>query len=275
MIRRRVESSFFLVTQAQLAEKAIELLPLLGGEFAPVANALQVTAAMQLQAAGLAEFDVSPMLDAAGRPMQNTELPVNAALLAWSTASAAAEEQEPYAALLVSLLSLQCSSRLDTTNLGMRDIFEINKHQHREIEQQERLRPKVDLRNDVPMRFGLPDASAELTAAEQSFFRDYHVMFFLLSLTSELALHHRVFAALPGLPKQPGTAALTPVLKWTDGNIITLSPWPFTATDLQVQFAGKLIPSRTYDHERELHAAYQSARDYTLSVPLRPGAPQA
>src|SRR4030095_2546254 len=80
----------------------------------------------------------------------------------WGESVRCATEQNPYAGLLVSLHVLALSALAEKRDQSPherfkdpRDLFDLNKFQHKQIEHQQALRAALDLRTDVPLRLGL------------------------------------------------------------------------------------------------------------------------
>lgn len=271
MIRRRWQNCFLLIPQAEHARVAGELVGQIGGAMAGPVRVGEVGEAARLQAAGFGELDVRPSLNPTGRPAHFNELSITRQLHAWASGSAAAEAASGYAGLLTSVLSLQRSAAIAKGQLTLREHFEVNKHQQLEIERQERLRRAVGLGNDVPMRNGLPEATAKLSEAERQLVYDYRLILLLQSLVLELCMHQRIFGEFPPTPGRPGGESVTIRFRWQDGARMSLVPWPFTACTVAVTITGLAVPAKVYDHELELHEAMAGASRQELRITLAPG----
>jgi hypothetical protein len=271
MIRRRVEGGFLLVRQAEHARLAAELLNSLGGRFAQPCLGPELMAAAKLHESGFDDVDNRPMLDAAGRPMHFAALPRTALLHAWEKSSQNAEAAGAYQGMLVSVLSMQRAAALPTTVRTTRELFETNKHQHLEIERQERLRPVLGLRNDVSMRHGLPDTAVLFTEAEARFVYDYRLLVMLSQLTLEMCVHQPLRGDLLPCPSKPEEEAASIHFWWTDEHWLELDPWPFAVKELPMTFRAKVVPNRNYDHEIELLEAMEGMKQGLVEVGLRAG----
>lgn len=270
MIRRRANDGFLLVPQAQHARLAGDIARNFGGALAAPGKPDELGWALKAHAAGFDAFDAKPPLNAAGLPMNCDEIPVISLLDGWRRSSELAATSSPYQAMLVSLLSLQRSAAIATSARSMRENFATNKHQQAEIELQATLRPQIALRNDVPLRNGLPDGNVTLTPDEQAFIYDYRLMLLAIQLALELCLHRRAIGELSPTPAKPGGDKLTIGYRSADGIECTLAPFPLTQP-LDLQVSARLVPSRPFEHELELHELLETTPAQTLPIRLRPG----
>ena len=138
--------------------------------------------------------------------------------------------------MLCSILTLRHCDAAAKHRRGVRDTFELNRVQQREIERQEHLRPQLNLRNDVPMLLGLPEESIQLTEPETLF--NYDVR--LALLLEQVAAHVCALRA----PSRPTCRTATPTgkratvsLRLHESNSIVLDPFPF-AEPLEFIVAG-------------------------------------
>src|SRR5206468_2748540 len=111
---------------------------------------------------GWPSHDEEPTLNHKGLPLHVLETPIRLAVRVWSASARRAAEKNDYTALLVSLhvmaLSAIAQTRDPTPHERFRDareLFELNKFQHREAEVQEQLRRRLGLRTDLPLHQGL------------------------------------------------------------------------------------------------------------------------
>jgi hypothetical protein len=270
MIRRRSSNLFVLIPQAEHARVAAELVDQIGGAMHRPARAAEVADAIRLEAAGFVELDATPPLNPTARPAHFNELAITRQLHAWAAGSAAAETAGAYAGLLASIFSLQRSAAIAKGQLTLRENFEVNKHQHVEIERQQQLRPAVGLSNDAPMRNGLPEYAPDLPDIQRQLIYDYRLILLLQSLVLELCMHQRIFGDFPPTPIRPGGESVAIHFRWLDGERLSLAPWPFAADKIAVTITGLAVPAKAYDHELELHEAIASAPQHTLQITLAP-----
>lgn len=270
MIRRRTTEGFLLIPQAQHARMAGDIAQNLGGVLTPPSKPDELAKALKIHAVGFDAFDAKLPLNAAGRPMNFDEIPLIVLLAGWHRSSELALAGSPYQAMLVSLLSLQRSAAVATAARSLRETFEINKHQQREVEIQATLRPQLGLRSDVPLRNGLPETGIELLPAEQVFIYDYRLMLFSIQLALELCARRRTSGDLTPTPAKPAGEKVTVSYGTLDNTICTLTPFPLTQL-LHLQVIAKLLPAQAYDHELELHESLETTPTHILQVSLRPG----
>ena len=268
MIYRRVQGAYALIPQAQIAELAAGLVSHLGKNFSPANHPADVVEALHLAESGFDLLDDTPPITADGRPMPFTQLSMTSLLNAWSQSSEqASHASNPYVQLLVSVQSLQRSGTFLPRNHTTREIFELNRMQQLEIVRQEQLRPALGLRNDIPMRCGLPDTTL-LTETEQRFFYDCRLLSLLWQIALEASAHARTSGEFGAFAPRPAAATLIVRCQWLPAQQLTLTPWPFTSAQLPLSVSGKLVPSHMYDHEKVLHEAMDHASEVTIEAVL-------
>ena len=256
MIRRRAENSYLLITQGAYAAAAASLTPHLGGEtFAPSIHGQQLASAVALAESGFVPVDDRPVLSPTGRPMHFAELPPATLIDIWTQSAVNAESVGACEGFLVSLQTLQRSVTLGKTAQSLRDIFSINKTEHLEIERLERLRPQLGMRNDIPMRYGIPASGIDLLPAEGQLLYDYYLMVLLQQITIEIAQHQLVFGSIGNFPTSTQGNHTQIKFRWTDTEHLNLSPWPFVPSPITLAIPALKIPHRVYDHEEELFEA--------------------
>lgn len=272
MIRRRIENDFLLIPQSQHARVAGDIARNLAGPIAPSARPDDLARATKVHATGFDAFDAKPPLDSVGRPMNHDEISLLTLLACWRRSAEVAATTSPYCGFLVSLLSLQRSAAISKVSRTLRENFEINKHQQAEMEQLARLRPELNLRNDVPLHNGLPDATVELTADERSMIYDYRLMLFSLQLALELTTRRRTFGEIASVPSAADLAAAGVRIGYRnlDGTKTTLTPFPF-ANALTFEYTGRRLSSKVYDHDLELLEELEKAPVITLQAQLVDG----
>src|SRR4051812_34854041 len=168
MIRQRVGDEFLLITQNDHAIFSGFLAKHIGNEqFERLAP--EVVSAISAHDAGWALHDDEPTLNGAGQPLHVFEMPMGLATKIWSaSAQRAAERLGPYAALLVSLHQLALSdiarqhhaAKTRERAAPPRDLFNLNRFQHSQIERQEALRGELGMRTDIPLQLGLANPGA-------------------------------------------------------------------------------------------------------------------
>lgn len=268
MIRRRFDGGCLLIAQSEHARVAAEIASSIGGAFAAPSDVMQLAAALRAHSSGFVTLDDHPPLSPAGRPASFDELPLPTLLDAWSRSSESALVDGPYLGMLVSLLCLQRTAAVATGVRSLRETFQINKLQHRQIEIQEQLRPQSGLRSDLPTHYGLPEAHADLTDAEAQFFYDYRLMLFCIQLSLEICAARNSAGKLPPTPPAPRLDPITIEYRAIAGRY-TLTPFPLHAT-VTLAISARHLSQDAYDHERELHEALASAPAIILPMTLQP-----
>ncbi len=214
MIRRRSGFTLQLITQTDHAAVSGFLAEHLGNDlFArPTAD---VIAAIHAHDAGWPLHDDQPMLNASGWPLHVFETPPSLSTQIWSASVERAAVLGPYAALLVSLHQLNLSdgvirrgleAKSGGGNFSPRDVFDLNKFQHRQIELQETLRMQIGLRTDIPLTLGL--AKRGIDEAEDRLRCDFRWLVLCDSLSLELCCGKPLFSMIRDI--LPSPLAATP-----------------------------------------------------------------
>lgn len=271
MIRRRTTDGFLLIRQSEPARLAGVLAALIGEGFASPSAPASLTTAASLHESGWEELDNRIAMSLSGQPISYAEQPLIPLLHAWRRSVDIAQAADAYAGLLLSIMALQRAAAVPRVVRTMREVFETNKHQHREIERQEQLRAELGLRNDIAMRYGLPEADVEVTGEEQAFIYDYRVLVLLSQIALELCAHTRPFGELAPCPTTPGASGITVRYRWIADGRLELTPWPFRKREIRLTIVGRILPARLYDHERELQQTLAAAAEVSQNVVLAPG----
>ncbi len=267
MIRRRSGDSYILITQREHAHLAAEIAPAVGGAFAPPSNPEWLEMALRLHSIGMEPLDAAPPLSAAGRPANFDELPVITLLNAWSTSVEKALSAGAYPAMLVSLLCLQRTAAIAAGACTIKENFEINRVQHRQVELQEQLRPQLGLRQDRNFRFGLPESTDDLSEIELAFYYDYRLMLLCISLALEICARRKVKAQLAPTPAAPSAESITVACDLLNPARCVLFPFPLKSP-LELNFTGRRVSARIYDHEMELLEELEHAQEVKFHVTI-------
>ena len=265
MLRRRSDSSYILITQAEHARAASLVAAAIGGHFQPASRPADLADAVCLYASGFADLDSHPPLCAAGRPASFDELALPTLLDAYSTSAEAAAAHSPYAGMMLSLFCLQSSASLAANAKSIRDNFHINKVQQRQVELQEQLRPQLQLRNDLPVRYGLPEPGHSLTDPEAAFYYDFRLMLLSISLSLEVCSRRAVVGHLSPTPPAPRQASLPIAYHVISPAHCTLDPFPLAKT-LPLTITGRRVPATIYDHPTELSEALAQSEPVHLET---------
>jgi hypothetical protein len=269
MIRRRADSDVLLITQVDHAVFAGYLAAHLGNDrfTAPPADMIAAAAAHD---AGWPLHDDLPMLNAAGQTLHVFEIATPLATRIWSASAERAIPLGPRPALLVSLhqfaLSDVASRRLDPKAheraTTQRDLFELNKFQHQQIERQETLRKQLGLRTDLPLHLGLAPRGRD----EAEDLLRYH--FRLLTLCDRLSLQlccgSLLFPTIEEIPTSPSAPALEVHTRFIDGETLAVEPWPFNVQALSAPVPCRRLPATPFQTVEALRTAYAEAPTETL-----------
>jgi len=277
MIRRQVAEEFWLIAQIDHAHLAGKLARHFGNTLFQVPQPFeQVVTAVAEHDAGWPLHDDSPTLNAKGLPLDVFETPWQIGLPVWSASADRAERNGPMTGLLVSLHSLALSVFAASSNVSMQheqfDLsqqqaqFEFNKFQHREIERQERLRQKLGMRLDRPLKYGLADEGADEAEDRLRFnFRLLQAMdlcSLAICCTKPPADH--TF----DVHQKIGAPAIHMELR-REGNDLLVEPWPFDVESITVQFPYRAIAARQYE-VGEFRRELARAEVRGLAVQVRP-----
>lgn len=268
MIRREAGDTFVLFTQHDHAVLAGQLARHFGNErFGRPKPYEQTMIGVSMHDSGWPLHDDRPTLNPKRLPLDVFESPREIALAVWTASAERAAAADPYAGLLTSLHVLALSvfattqtpfahEKFDTK--GFADKFEINKFQHCEIERQESLRRQLGLRTDLPLQYGVAEASSDPREQELLF------NFRLLQGTDQISLG--LCCTEPPMKEtldlyfQPGGKKVKLAMKRLADETLTIKPWPFDASRLEFEIAGRRIARRAYADAEEFRECYHRAR---------------
>jgi hypothetical protein len=279
MIRHRRADEFLLIAQHDHA--------LLSGQFAErVGNATfaapspfrETVDGVALHDCGWPLHDERPTLNDQGLPLHVLESPMPIAVRVWSESARRAAEKDPYSGLLVSLhvlaLSAIAQTRDDTPHeryRDARDLFELNKFQHRQAELQEGLRSELRMRTDLPLRLGLAKPGTD--PAEDLLLFNYNLLKLSDRLSLDLCCSEDLFEDVEEVYPRPGAAPVTVKLGHGGEGRMTVDPWPFGAARLEFDVPCRRVPARRYDGEAEFQDVFNNAPADGLHVRLDPPPP--
>jgi hypothetical protein len=277
MIRRQVESEWFLITQDDHARLSGELAAHVGNQLFDQPKSVEsFIRAVAMHDSGWPLHDDEPTLNGAGEPMDVFETTPEIGLRVWAASAERAVAADEGAGLLVSLhslaLSVQATSgatigsahkqrSFDMANPTHR--FEVNKFQHRQVELQEDLRKRLGLAADLPLRQGLAIES-ELPAEQEIVFQ-----FRLLQALDSLSLaicctKPPVGQIRPVLARRGGRALSLRVRR--DDEVVLVSPWPFDVEEIGVEVPYRRMEARRFASVEAFRVAYNGAKVEKMSV---------
>ena len=272
MIRHRLGEDFILITQHDHAQLSGRLAERVGNElFAAPTPYRETVDGIALHDCGWPLHDERPTLNAQGQPLHVLESPMSVAVPVWTESVRGATEKSPYAGLLVSLhvlaLSALAQSRDQTPHeryKDARDLFELNKFQHKQVEQQQALRKLLDLRTDVPLRLGLSPRGTG--AREDLLLFSYHLLQLLDRISLDVCSGEDLFETVEEVYPRPGEGPLTLRIGHPGHFELTVDPWPFDEAGLEMEVPARRVVAQKYQDEAEFQAAYGAARVELIKI---------
>ena len=184
----------------------------------------------------------------------------------------------PYAALLVSLHQLNLSdgvirrsleAKSGGGNFSPRDVFDLNKFQHRQIELQETLRKQIGLRTDIPLTLGL--AKRGIDEAEDRLRCDFRWLVLCDSLSLELCCGKPLFSMIRDILPTPLAEPLNLRIERVNDETLVLNPWPFDAPKISTDVPFRRLPDSPFPDTETFQTALRNAPVEKLRVELRAG----
>ena len=279
MIRHSRGEEFLLFAQHHHAALASKFASHIGGGRFADSRELRgvVLDAIALHDAGWPIHDEdAPTLNGKGEPLDVLEVSMPLATRVWNESVRLAAARDPYAGLLVSLHVLNLSTLAMThddrpherASDDPADLFELNKFQHRQIEQQEEFRRRLGMRTDLPLRLGLAEVGANGDEDRLRF--DFGVLRLCDSLSLDACSSNDLFFQIAGIPSRPGGPALTFALGHPAPLMLTFSPWPFALDEVREPIAARRLPHRRFESDEDFRAAYAAAPVEQVVVRLNP-----
>lgn len=215
------------------------------------------TEGISLHDCGWPLHDDRPTLNAQGYPLHVFESPVEVATQVWSASAKRAANQKPYAGLLVSLHVLNLSAMAALHRTSPREVFELNKFQHQQIELQEKLRVELGMRIDRPLNLGL--AAPGTSAKEDQLLFDYHLLRAMDQLSLALLCDEHLFDSLDGVDPRPGGTPFSVRLQTPKPFRARLRPWPFATDVLKFSVPCRRVSSQPFGDVEQFRQIYQRA----------------
>jgi hypothetical protein len=227
----------------------------------------QANQGIALHDCGWPLHDDNPTLNSRGEPLHVFETPVAIATQVWTASAKRAAEKDPYAGLLVSLHVLHLSAFAASNHRTPVESFEINKFQHQQIELQEQLRPKLGLRIDRPLKFGL--AKPGTGPEEDRLLFDYHLLRAMDRLSLTLLCAEDLFPSLDEVYPRPGGAPIHIDVERLDEFSLRLRPWPFAAMRLSFSLNARRINAHPFSETEEFRRTYRNAPVESVQAALQ------
>ena len=255
LIRHLGQDSFLLISQHDHAVLSGALAQRVGG--GPVARLSDAAIrGITLHDCGWPLHDDEPTLNPKGEPLHVFETPPIVATRVWSESARRAAAQDPYPGLLVSVHMLQLSVLSQASHRSPRDVFELNKFQHRQVELQESLRRQLGMRVDLPLTYGLahPGASPQ----EDALLFDYRLLRAMDQLSLTLCCSDKLFSTIEGVYAGPGGAGIDFHLDRLEDFAVRLEPWPFDTSLLEFWVPYRTVAAGAFETVAEFRRQYSA-----------------
>ena len=238
MIRHRLGDDFVLITQHDHAQLSGRLAEHVGNTlFAAPTPYRETVDGVALHDCGWPLHDDRPTLNPHGQPLHVLESPMSVAVPVWSESVRRATEHNLYSGLLVSLHVLALSALARSRDQSPherykdpRDLFDLNKFQHKQVEHQQRLRDALDLRTDIPLRLGLSPRGTG--AREDLLLFGYHLLKLMDRVSLDACSGEDLFETVEDVYPRPGEDPLTLNIDHPAHFELTVDPWPFDSPSL-------------------------------------------
>lgn len=277
MIRHRLGDEFVLITQNDHAVLSGKLATRAGNALFSLPSPYQETVdGTALHDCGWPLHDDRPTLNPQGQPLHVLESPMTVAIPVWSESVRGATEKSPYAGLLVSLHVLALSSLAESRDQSpherhrdARELFELNKFQHKQVEQQQALRRELELRTDIPLRLGLAPRGSG--AREDLLLFSYHLLKAMDRISLDVCSGEDLFETIEEVYPRPGADPVTIRVGHPAHFELALDPWPFGESALRFEVPSRRLPAQKYADDEEFRRDYHSAPMRPVVVTVRPG----
>ena len=268
MIRHRADDEFFLITQHDHALLSGRLAEHLSGN--PIRKpSPQAIQGIALHDCGWPLHDDEPTLNSEGLPLHVFETPPAISTKVWSASASRTANKEPYSGLLVSLHVLSLSFMSQASHRSPHDVFELNKFQHRQVELQEELRTRLDMRIDLPLTHGL--AQPGTSTQEDALLFDFYLLKMMDVLSLAVCCSEDLSVSLENVFPHPGSSPIHLHLARPRALSATLNPWPFDTSPVEFPVPFRRTPARAYASVEEFRGAYAAARSETVGVRVSAG----
>lgn len=275
MIWRQRGRELVLITQHDHSRLSGEMARRLGnGLFAPPSPFESVVHAIAEHDCGWAEEDREPAIDPQGLPTHVFEADVLTSMGAWEKSVERVAAQDPYAGLLVSLHTMALANHAAARQAEPEDefarqrVFRVRRFVHRQIEVQEDLRRRLEMRTDLPLRGGLAEQGR---AAEEDLLRtNFFLLEFLDQLSLDLCFGRLVFQRVEMLYPRPGEGPMSARIGGDADDGMTLDPWPFNCQRLELDVPARRIGAGPYRDVATLWTTCEAGAACTVRVVLKP-----
>ncbi len=266
MIRRRVENEFWLITQHDHALLSGEMAQYFGNDrFSPPDPTSSALLGIALHDCGWVIHDDCPTLNKDRLPLDVFETSPQLGFNVWTESARRANDQDPYAGLLVSMHSLSLSvlatsqvfdnHQFDQNDARVR--FEINKFQHAQIELQENLRKTLGLHTDQPLHLGIAKDSSD--SEEQKLAFNFRLLQAMDKLSLCICCTNSPFAGIePMLDRPNGQSTPLQVFRPHPQKTI-VQPWPFDVDQIELSIPYRRVSAEPFADEASFRQTYLAA----------------
>lgn len=199
---------------------------------------------------------------------------MSVAIPVWGESVRGATAIHPYSGLLVSLHVLALSALAESRDQSAherhrdaRELFDLNKFQHKQVEHQQNLRKSLDLRTDLPLRLGLSPRGTG--AREDLLLFGYHLLKAMDRISLDVCSGEDLFETIEEVYPRPGADPLTLRLGHPGHFALTVTPWPFNVRSLSFQVPARRVKAQKYAGEVEFHRDYFDAPIESITVSVR------
>jgi hypothetical protein len=275
MIRHRRGDDFLLITQHDHAQLSGQLARRVGNALFSAPTPFKETVdGVTLHDCGWPLHDDQPTLNPHGYPLHVLESPMSITMRVWSESARLAAERHPFTGLLVSLHVLNLSAIAQSRDQSpheryrdARDLFELNKFQHKQVEHQVNLRRALDMRTDAPLKLGLATPGAD--EGEDLLLFGYHLLKAMDAISLDVCSGEDLFETVEEVYPRPGHAPLTLRIGHPGRFEITVDPWPFDVDPIALDISTRRVPAHRYENDAEFQATYATAPIEVCTVTVR------
>jgi Protein of unknown function (DUF3891) len=242
--------------------------------FAPPSPFESVVRAISKHDCGWAEADQRPEIDSQGLPGHVFEVDILTAIAAWERSVQTVSAGDAYGGLLVSLHTMSLANHAAAKQpppedeLARQGVFRVRRFVHQQIEIQEQIRGRLEMRTDLPLRGGLAE---EGRSPEEDLLRaNFFLLEFLDQVSLNLCFGRLVFQRIEMLYPRPGEGAMAARIGGDAQSGMTLNPWPFNCEKLELDIPARRIGPGPYRSQAMLRDACEKAAKDLVRVVLRP-----
>ena len=275
MIWQQQGRDVVLISQNDHAELAGILARKVGnGLFAPPSPFESVVSAIGEHDCGWAEADQRPEIDSQGLPSHVFEVDILTAIAAWERSVQTVLAGDAYAGLLVSLHTMSLANHAAAKQpppedeLARQRVFRVRRFVHQQIEIQEQIRRRLEMRTDLPLRGGLAEEGR--SPHEDLLRANFFLLEFLDQISLNLCFGRLVFQRIEMLYPRPGEGPTAARIGGDAQSGMTLSPWPFNCEKLELDIPAQRIGPGPYRSQAALCDACENAAKDLVRVVLRP-----